>query len=143
PSLYDAPSWMPPTRDGLMWLGENAWPYNEVATPVPRGHRPSAESWGGWMVMEKLTQACTDAGVQTHCDTRATALLIDEHGRAVGVWARHFYEDLYYRARQGVVLTTGGFVDNEEMLADHAPALLGHGKVSAGLDDGSGISMAM
>ena len=40
------------------------------------------------------------------------------------------------------MLTTGGFVDDERMLADHAPALLGHGKVSDGLDDGSGILMA-
>lgn len=143
PSLYDAPSWMPPTRDGLMWLGENAWPYNQVAKPVPRGHRPSTESWGGWMVMEKLTQACESAGVQTHCDIKATALIVDEHDRVVGVVARQFGTDFHYRARRGVVLTTGGFVDNEEMLADHVPALLGHGKVSAGLDDGSGIIMAM
>jgi 3-oxo-5alpha-steroid 4-dehydrogenase len=40
-----------------------------------------------------------------------------------------------------VILTTGGFVDDERMLADHAPVLVGHGKVSAGLDDGSGIAM--
>lgn len=40
------------------------------------------------------------------------------------------------------MLTTGGFADNEEMLADHAPHLIGHDKVSDGLDDGSGIRMA-
>lgn len=143
PSLYDAPSWMPPTKDGLMWLGENAWPYSQIAKPVPRGHRPSTESWGGWMIMEKLTRACSAAGVETHTDTKARALVTDENGRVVGVTARRFGTDLHYRARRGVVLTTGGFVDNEEMLADHAPVLLGHGKVSDGLDDGSGITMAM
>ncbi|MFD5650638.1 FAD-binding protein [Streptomyces sp. NPDC127039] len=40
------------------------------------------------------------------------------------------------------MLTTGGFADNEEMLVDHAPHLLAHGRVSDGLDDGSGIRMA-
>lgn len=40
------------------------------------------------------------------------------------------------------MLTTGGFVDNDDMLAAHAPQLLGHNKVSAGTDDGSGIRMA-
>jgi 3-oxo-5alpha-steroid 4-dehydrogenase len=41
-----------------------------------------------------------------------------------------------------VVLTTGGFVDNPTMLAHHAPVLVGHGNVSDGGDDGSGIQLA-
>lgn len=141
-SLYDAPSWMPPTRDGLMWLGENAWPYDTLARPVPRGHRPATESWAGHTLMDALVTSCRDAGVRTVTDTRAVALVVED-GRVVGVTARRFGSDVAYRARRGVVLTTGGFVDNDEMLADHAPVLLGHGKVSDGLDDGSGIKMAM
>ncbi len=141
-SLYDAPSWMPPTRDGLMWLGENAWPYDRLATPVPRGHRPSTEGYGGWLLMDRLAATVAEAGVGTHTDTRVTALVVDDAGRVVGVTARRFGEDLAYRARRGVVLATGGFVDNDRMLRDHAPDLLGHDKVSDGLDDGSGIEMA-
>ncbi|KRF21295.1 fumarate reductase [Nocardioides sp. Soil797] len=139
-SLYDAPTWMPPTQDGLMWLGENAWPYNTIATPVPRGHRPSTEGWAGHTVMAALIGAAEKAGAVTHTDTRVGELIV-EAGRVVGVRARHFGVDVTYRARRGVVLATGGFVDNEEMLGHHAPALLGHGKVSDGLDDGSGIAL--
>ncbi|MFD7064487.1 FAD-dependent oxidoreductase [Streptomyces sp. NPDC059906] len=142
PTLWDAPTWMPTTRDGLMWLGENAWPYNEIARPAPRGHRTATEAFGGWLVMEKLVAAAEEAGAVTHADTLATALIVDGTGRVVGVTARRHGEDLAYRARGGVVLTTGGFADNEEMLADHAPHLLAHGRVSDGLDDGSGIRMA-
>ncbi|MFE5600747.1 FAD-dependent oxidoreductase [Streptomyces coelicoflavus] len=142
PTLWDAPTWMPTTRDGLMWLGENAWPYNEIARPAPRGHRTATEAFGGWLVMEKLVAAAGEAGAVTHSDTLATALIVDDTGRVVGVTARRHGEDLAYRARGGVVLTTGGFADNEEMLADHAPHLLAHGRVSDGLDDGSGIRMA-
>ncbi|HEX5567008.1 MAG TPA: FAD-dependent oxidoreductase, partial [Streptomyces sp.] len=141
-SLWDAPTWMPLSTDGLMWLGENAWPYNTVARPAPRGHRPATESYGGWLIMEKLIAAARDAGALAHNDTRAAALITDEGGRVVGVTARRYGKDLAYRARKAVVLTTGGFVDNEEMLADHAPHLIGHGKISDGLDDGSGIRMA-
>ena len=141
-SLYDAPSWMPPTRDGLMWLGENAWPYDTVARPVPRGHRPATEGWAGHTLMDALVTACTRAGVRSVTDVRADALIV-EGGRVTGVRARRYGNEVTYRARRGVVLATGGFVDNEEMLADHAPVLLGHGKVSDGLDDGSGIRMAM
>lgn len=140
-SLFDAPSWLPPTRDGLMWLGENAWPFTEIARPVPRGHRPATEGYGGWMLMERLTAACADAGVQTHTDTRAAQLVVDDGGRVVGLLARHFGEEVSYRARRGVVLTTGGFVDDADMVAHHAPEAAGHGKVSDGGDDGSGIRM--
>lgn len=141
--MYDQPSWMPPTRDGLMWLGENAWPYNEIAGAVPRGHRPDAESYGGWLIMDKLVDAVKSADVQTHVDTVATRLILDDEGAVVGVVARNYGKTVTYRARKAVVVTTGGFVDNEEMLFEHAPVLSGHGKVSDGLDDGSGISMAM
>ncbi|MFE4217974.1 FAD-dependent oxidoreductase [Streptomyces sp. NPDC056844] len=142
PTLWDAPTWMPSTRDGLMWLGENAWPYNEIAVPAPRGHRCATEGFGGRLVMERLVDAAGEAGALTHADTLATALIVDDTGRVVGVTARRHGRDLAYRARRGVVLTTGGFADNEEMLADHAPQLLGHGRISDGLDDGSGIRMA-
>lgn len=140
-SLHDAPSWMPTTTDGLMWLGENAWPYDELARPVPRGHRPATEGFGGWMIMDRLVAACAEAGVVTYADTRAIELVVED-GRVVGVRARRFGEDVTFRARRGVVVTTGGFVDNEEMLTAHAPDLVGHGKVSDGGDDGSGIVMA-
>ncbi|WP_106400475.1 FAD-dependent oxidoreductase [Actinocorallia populi] len=141
-SLYGEPGWMAPTKDGLMWLGENAWPYNTLARPVPRGHRPPVEGFAGVLLMEKLAAAAVEAGAQAHTDTRASALVVDASGRVAGVVARRFGEEVRYRARKGVVLTTGGFVDDEEMLADHAPVLLGHGKVSDGGDDGSGIRMA-
>lgn len=141
-SLHDAPTWMPFTQDGLMWLGENAWPYDELARPVPRGHRPATKGWAGHTLMGALLRTCAERGVVTHTDTRARSLVVDPDGRVVGVVARRFGEQVTYRARRGVVLTTGGFVDDEDMLADHAPVLLGHGKVSDGLDDGSGIKMA-
>ncbi len=143
PSLYDAPAWMAPTKDGLMWLGENAWPFTALARPVPRGHRPPVEGYAGALLMERLAGAATGAGAVPHTDTRADALIVDETGRVCGVAATRFGEPVSYRARKAVILTTGGFVDDEEMLADHAPALLGHGKVSDGGDDGSGIRMAV
>jgi 3-oxo-5alpha-steroid 4-dehydrogenase len=142
-SLYDAPGWMPPTTDGLMWLGENAWPYDTLARPVPRGHRPSAALFAGGVLMEKLIAAARDAGARCHADTRAETLLVDEKGRVAGAAARTFGKPVTFSARSAVILTTGGFADNEQMLGHHAPALLRHGRVSDGLDDGSGIRMAM
>lgn len=142
PSLYESPGWVPPTDDGLMWLGENAWPFTTLAAPAPRGHRGPTPYYAGKVLMDALVAAADAAGVRTEVDTRAVSLVVED-GVVVGVRTRRFGEDLTYRARRGVVLTTGGFVDNDEMLAAHAPGLLGRGKVSDGLDDGSGITMAL
>ncbi|MGN0065979.1 MAG: FAD-dependent oxidoreductase [Nocardioides sp.] len=142
-TLWESTGWMPFTNDGLMWLGENAWPYTEIATPAPRGHRPPAPGFAGGALMEKVTATVEAEGVDVRLDTRALALVVDETGAVVGLRAKGFAGETTIRATKGVVLTTGGFVDNERMLADHAPDLLGHGKVSDGGDDGSGIEMGI
>lgn len=141
PSLYDDLSWMPPTEDGLMWLGERSWPFTTVAEPAPRGHRPATGHFGGWLLMEKLLAAATAAGVRTAVDTTAERLVVDGDGRVVGVLARQYGQRRAYLGRRGVVLTTGGFVDDDAMLAQHAPQLLGMDKISCGNEDGSGIRM--
>ncbi|MET9289017.1 FAD-dependent oxidoreductase [Nocardia beijingensis] len=142
PTLWDAPAWVPPTDDGLMWLGENSMPFSGLATPAPRGHRPAAPDFGGKLLMDRLAEAARSAGATALFDTRATRLIVAADGSVVGVAARRYGAELTLRARRGVVLTTGGFIDNDAMLAAHAPRLLGHTKVSAGTDDGSGIRMA-
>ncbi|MEV6771673.1 FAD-dependent oxidoreductase [Nocardia sp. NPDC051030] len=142
PTMWDAPTWVPPTDDGLMWLGENSWPFTELAKPAPRGHRPTANDFGGKLLMECLSRAAESVGATTLFDTYAATLITSDDGAVVGVVARRYGKELTIQARRGVILTTGGFVDNDAMLATHAPQLLGHTKVSAGTDDGSGIRMA-
>ena len=141
PSLYDDPSWMPPTEDGLMWLGERSWPFAELAAPAPRGHRPATGHFGGWLLMDKLGGAAREAGVRDAFDVLADRLVVED-GRVVGVLATQYGEQRAYRARRAVVLTTGGFVDDDQMLAEHAPRLVGMDKISCGGEDGSGIRMA-
>ncbi|GAA1267114.1 FAD-binding protein [Pseudonocardia aurantiaca] len=142
PSLWDSPTWVPPTDDGLMWMGENSWPFTEIAKPAPRGHRPTSNDFGGWLLMKQLTAAVAAVGVDVLCDTYATNLVEGSGGDVLGVVARRYGMEYTVRARRAVVLTTGGFVDNEEMLALHAPQLVGHNKNSDGSDDGRGILMA-
>ena len=142
PSLYRGVSWLPPTDDGLMWLGENAWPFTGLAVPAPRGHRPAAPGHGGAVLMEALVTAARAAGARLATDTPVRRLVTDD-GRVVGAVARRFGTEVVYRARRGVVITTGGFADDAVMLADHAPGLVGHGVVSDGRDDGSGIRLGL
>ena len=141
PSLWDSPSWVPPTDDGLMWLGENAMPFAALAKPAPRGHRVTSEGYGGKVLMKVLAEAVDEADIPVHTDTYAGQFILDG-GTVAGVVATRFGKTVTYRARRGVILATGGFADNAEMVALHAPRLTGLGVTSDGGDDGHGIRMA-
>jgi 3-oxo-5alpha-steroid 4-dehydrogenase len=140
--LWEQPAWVPPTDDGLMWMGENTYPYYEIATPAPRGHRPRSTGHGGWLLMDQLGARVTESDVRLVTGTRAERLVMDRDRRVVGVVARRLGEVFTVRARQGVIVCAGGFVFNDAMLAEHSPLLLGHRKVGTEGDDGRGILMA-
>jgi len=142
PSLWDAPAWVPPTDDGLMWMGENTYPFYELAVPAPRGHRPQCSGHGGQMLMDRLAARVAATPIDVRCNVVVDRLVVDDDRRVVGVAARQFGEEVLVRARRGVVLSAGGFVFNDAMLAEHAPQALGHRKVGTDGDDGAGIRMA-
>jgi 3-oxo-5alpha-steroid 4-dehydrogenase len=92
--------------------------------------------------MQTLAAAATDAGARVSLDTRADRLIVDD-GRVVGVQGQRFGQTVSLRARQGIVLTAGGFIFNDDMLRQHCPPLVrGTFKVGTEGDDGRGIRMA-
>lgn len=134
----------PREGEGLMFTGgENAWPFDELAVPAPRAHVTQGGRPGGSALMQALSAAALDAGARVSFDTRADRLVVDGTGRVCGVIASRFGEEVAVRARTGVVLTAGGFVFNEAMLARHAPhAAATPFKLGTDGDDGRGIRMA-
>ena len=139
-SFYDGLSWLPEAKHGLFWLGENAPPFDVVTPPVPRGHRPKGGHFAGKIVIEALSTTAESLGVTTLLETRLLELLSDE-GRVRGARVRGPEGEREIRA-DAVVLTSGGFVDNTAMVQAHTTALVGHGVISNGTDDGSGIVAA-
>ncbi|MGJ3509360.1 FAD-dependent oxidoreductase [Enemella sp. A6] len=137
-SFFDQPSWVPPTDDGLMWLGENAAPFNKISPMAPRGHRVQSDGFGGKVLMRHLMAAVDATDIRVQNDSRATRLILDGD-RVAGVVARSFGVDRAIRADKGVIITTGGFIDNPRMVEHHAPQLIGIGTNSDGNDNGSGI----
>jgi 3-oxo-5alpha-steroid 4-dehydrogenase len=142
PSFWPDPAWTPPTDDGLMWVGENSYPFSEIARPAPRGHRPRGTGRTGGVLMGALIQALAGSGAAVHTDTRLKQLVVDD-GRVVGAVVRRQGEDHTVRARGGVVLAAGGFVFNDEMLREHAPRLVQHTKIGTDYDDGLAIRAAV
>lgn len=137
----------PQTGDCLIWSGnEEAWPFNQEATPCPRGHLPEAPGeLGGKRLLETLASRVEDLAVEVHFDARVTALVADEAQRVHGVVVQIDGRLLFARARKAVILCAGGFVLNQEMLRRYVPLAerLAGDCLSAGHDDGSGISMGL
>ena len=56
---------------------------------------------------------------------------------------RTFGKSTYIKANKGVVLSTGGFYNNQNMIKKYAPDFVGGSPLGTLADDGTGISMAM
>ena len=144
-TFYYGQSGEPPTDDGLVWSGsENVHPFRDLARPAPRGHVAAVPGAAGHKVMSVLCEAVARSGAKTRFDTRCTALVRERDGRLSGARLETFGEARLVRARGGIVITTGGFVLNDEMLEAYRPeARRCSMRVAADGDDGSGIRLGM
>ena len=149
PEFWGEPGWEPPGDQGLMFTGgENAFPFNTVAKPAPRGHVPqmsdkkAGEKSGGYMLMKPLVETGAAAGVRAVYDVRATNLVVGADGRVVGLIAQQYGKNVAVRARRGVVLASGSFAYNDAMVMQYAPRLAGRPAASIEQHDGQSIRMA-
>jgi 3-oxo-5alpha-steroid 4-dehydrogenase len=147
--FFGQPGWEPMGDQGLMYSGgENSYPFNEIATPAPRGHVPAMSnkkqgvSSAGFMLMKPLVDTATAAGVRSLYDVRAHRLVVESDGRVAGICARQYGQDIAIRARAGVVLATGSFAYNDAMVARYAPRISGRPAASIEQHDGQAIRMA-
>lgn len=124
--------------------GEDAYPFDRIAKPAPRGHKPQFPAAAGGFLMQKLVAATERSGARFECDTRCQTLVVDHGARVVGVVARQDKQERLVRARRGVILAAGGFTMNPQMVARYVPliAQCSH-KIGTDGDDGRGIRMAM
>jgi len=140
-------STMPRPGKGLTYTGsERAHPFREIARPAPRGHNVTRNGVAsGELLMQHLLVGAAAAGAAVQTDARCETLVVGDDGRVAGVVARVAGGEQCVRARRGVVLASGGFVNDPEMLRRYAPDLLQTGRVIAaeGGDDGSGIRMGV
>ncbi|MFF2509225.1 FAD-dependent oxidoreductase [Streptomyces sp. NPDC058067] len=149
PVFYGEPAWEPAADEGLMYSGgENAHPFDEIAQPAPRGHLPqmsdkrTGERGGGYMLMKPLVETAERLGVKARYDTRVEQLVVEQDGRVCGVVARTYGQRVTVRARRGVVLASGSFTYNEDMLAAHAPLLLDRPGSAVEEHDGLAVRLA-
>ncbi|MEV0354844.1 FAD-dependent oxidoreductase [Nocardia sp. NPDC050697] len=147
--FWGEPGWEPPADQGLMFSGgENAAPYNTIATPAPRGHlaqmadKHTGAKGGGYMLMKPLTDVAESLGVRAEYDLRMQRLVVDESGRVAGVVAKRYGKRVTVRARRGVVLATGSFAYDQQMVEAFTPLLIDRPAAAIEEHDGIGIRVA-
>ena len=145
PEYYPKKHVNTPNEAALMITGnEEAWPYNTHAKPAPRGHKPQIKGdHGGIPLMKHLIQSAREKGVEIICDARALNIIKDG-AAVVGIAARIDMQTRYFKAHNGVILTTGGFIMNSEMVESYAPRLTrGNHRNGNPNDTGDGIRMGI
>jgi succinate dehydrogenase/fumarate reductase flavoprotein subunit len=102
------------------------------------------EHQAGPLLMRALVDAVERSPARIATDHRCVSLLQEPDGRVVGAVAESFGAQRAVRARRGVILTTGGFIQNDAMLEAHQP-LVRRCRVRVGAegDDGSGIRLGV
>jgi len=113
------------------------WP-PELAQPNSLGAME-----GGTGLFVPLYEGVNERGIEVALETRALELVANgTTGEVLGVKAESNGETLYIRAKRGVVLTTGNFMANKEMVKQYCPKIVELPIVGVATDDGDGIKMA-
>lgn len=90
---------------------------NVGSEPIARAHSISyGDLSGGGALFAVLDSGAKAAGAEILMETPGKELVVDAEGTVVGVKAESAGEDLFIKARKGVILSSGGFTRNEEML---------------------------
>ena len=138
------------SADAIDWLDEHGITLHNVSSfggaSVKRIHRPvNAEgktvSVGSYMI-PLLQENCEKAGVQILLNTTANEILTDANGVAAGIKATGSTGETVTVNAKAVVLTTGGFGANLDMVVKYKPELKGFMTTNAAGIQGQGIEMA-
>ena len=138
------------SADAIDWLDEHGITLHSVSSfggaSVKRIHRPvDAEgktvSVGSYMI-PLLEENCEKAGVQILLNTTANEILTDANGAAAGIKATGSTGETVTVNAKAVVLTTGGFGANLDMVVKYKPELKGFMTTNAAGIQGQGIEMA-
>ena len=139
------------SADAVAWLGEQGIELSSVGAAggasVKRIHRPVDDqglviSVGSYMI-PRLQAKCEELGVEFIMNTTANEILTDANGAAVGIAATDKNGAAVTVTAKAVILATGGFGANLDMVVEYKPDLAGFMTTNAPGAQGQGIDMAV
>ena len=138
------------TADAIDWLDEHGITLHNVSSfggaSVKRIHRPVNEegkvvSVGAYMI-PLLQENCEKRGIDIVLNTTVDTILTDANGAAVGVSGTDKDGNTVVVNAKSVILATGGFGANLDMVTQYKPELAGFMTTNAAGAQGQGIEMA-
>ena len=138
------------TAAAIDWLDENGITLHNVSSfggaSVKRIHRPVNEegkvvSVGAYMI-PLLQENCEKRGIDIVLNTTVDTILTDANGAAVGVSGTDKDDNTVVVNAKSVILATGGFGANLDMVTQYKPELAGFMTTNAAGAQGQGIEMA-
>ena len=138
------------TADAIDWLDENGITLHNVSSfggaSVKRIHRPVNEegkvvSVGAYMI-PLLQENCEKRGIDIVLNTTVDTILTDANGAAVGVSGTDKDGNTVVVNAKSVILATGGFGANLDMVTQYKPELAGFMTTNAAGAQGQSIEMA-
>ena len=139
------------SADAVAWLGEQGIELSSVGAAggasVKRIHRP-VDDQGlvisvGSYIIPRLQSKCEELGVEILLNTTANKILTDADGAAVGIEATDKNGAAVTVNAKAVILATGGFGANLDMVVEYKPDLAGFMTTNAAGAQGQGIDMAV
>ena len=140
------------SADAIAWLAEQGIDMPSVSSfggaSVKRIHRPLDDegkviSVGSYMI-PRLEDKCEEEGVEILLNTTAIKILTDAEGAAVGIEATDNKTGGTVTVNaKAVILATGGFGANLDMVVEYKPDLAGFMTTNAAGAQGQGIDMAV
>ena len=133
------------SSEAIEWLGSIGAPFTDVEpTGGCKGrkylHQPEGGVPVGEYLVQKLSGAIADQGIEVMLNTKATEILVED-GVVVGVKAEDASHDYTIKAKS-VVLATGGFGANFELMSSYDPSLANAVTTNHAGATGDGIKMA-
>ncbi len=112
-------------------------PEDVMETRRARDMRSTGQALAG-----SLIKGCLDREIPVHTATRARELVLDENDAVVGVRAERDGADYYVKARKAVVIASGGFEWNEDLVKAFLRGPM-TAPTSTPENEGDGLLMAM
>lgn len=134
------------SADAVDWVNEIGGDLSVVGmfggASVKRIHRPSDTSAVGPMLVTTLNEELEALGIPVFLQTKAEHILVDENGAVYGVEATDRNGNTMGIKCKAVILATGGFGANSELVVKYQPGLAGFCTTNHSGATGDGIVMA-
>ena len=130
--------------EAVSWLESHGVEFSEElseqgVSPALRGHTTTSRGAG---FISPLEKAANENGVEILKSTKATKLLTDQNGNVIGTEAEDKDGNKIIINAKSVILATGGFNRNPELLEEYSPVASGQIHYVASGNTGDGLIMA-